>query len=257
MEIVRHIDSQPSKHWDRDTLNVYIFKDVLDEKMFNLVERAVLQLLDQHKTVTYATHRTSFTFEGQNKRIVTHKQNDRDQEIVYDMTFEKDWWYQTNDTVKEWSEEYLKRNINPVFYKFIKFIEQQPPFNEDPGCWIPFRWHLNVLKYSKFLSVHTDMNEQYFNTTSTAEARARTVTFYLQDHTEGYGGEFWTYTGFVYKPKINSAISINGNSCLHGVNANMNPDGKPRLAFSIRWCHKDDFYLPGSPDKTLYKLDFD
>jgi hypothetical protein len=115
---------------------------------------------------------------------------------------------------------------------------------------------MNILDYSKFLLIHTDMNDQYFNTPSTAEARARTLTFYLQDHVDGYGGEFWTDTGFVYKPMRNTALSINGNSCLHGVNANMNPDGKPRLAFSIRWCHKDDLYLPGSIDKALYKLDF-
>jgi hypothetical protein len=78
----------------------------------------------------------------------------------------------------------------------------------------------------------------------------------MQDHIEGYGGEFYTDTGFVYKPKRNSVLSINGNSCLHGVSANMDPAGKPRLAFSTRWCHKDDFYLPGHPDKTLYKLEF-
>jgi len=256
MEIERFVADSPSKHWDKDILNAYIFRDVFDEKTFTQIKRAVLQLLDQHKTVTYAIHRTTFSYEGQSKRIVTHQQNGRDQEVVYDMTFEKDWWYQTNDTVKNWSDEYLRRNINPVFYKFLKFFETQPPFNEDPGCWIPFRWHINFLDYSKFLLIHTDMNDQYFSTPSTAQARARTLTFYLQDHVEGYGGEFWTDTGFVFKPKSNTALSINGNSCLHGVNANMNPDKKPRLAFSIRWSHKDDLYLPGHPSNSLYKIEF-
>ena len=31
-------------------------------------------------------------------------------------------------------------------------------------------------------------------------------------------------------------------------------DGKPLLAFTVRWAHKDDLYLPGHPDKTLYNL---
>ncbi len=256
LEIEHFVDTVRSEHWDKDSLNVYIFKNVFSDQTYAQLERAVLQLLNQHKKVTFATHRTSFKFEGQSKRIVSHKQNNRDQEVVYDMTFEKDWWYQTNDTIKVWSDEYLKNNINPVFYKYLKFFEDQPPFNEEPGCWIPFRWHMNVLEHSQFLLMHTDMNDQYLNTFSTAEARGRTLTFYMQDHIEGYGGEFCTDTGFVYKPKKNSVLSINGNSCLHGVNANMDPSGKPRLAFSTRWCHKDDLYLPGHPDKALYKLEF-
>lgn len=256
LEIEHFVDPVRSKHWDKDILNVYMFKNVFNDQLYSQIERAVLQLLDQHKKVTFATHRTSFKFEGQTKRIVNHKQNDRDQEVVYDMTFEEEWWYQTKDTIKEWSEQYLKSNVNPVFYRYLKFFEDQPPFNEEPGAWIPFRWHINVLEHGKFLLLHTDMNDQYLNTHSTAEARARTLTFYMQDHIEGYGGEFWTDTGFIYKPKKNSVLSINGNSCLHGVNANMDPSGKPRLAFSTRWCHKDDLYLPGHPDKALYKLEF-
>ena len=41
---------------------------------------------------------------------------------------------------------------------------------------------------------------------------------------------------------------------MHGVNSNMNPDKKPRLAFTTRWAHKDDLYLPGDPNNAMYKL---
>lgn len=256
MEIERFVADQPSKHWNKGTLDAYIFRDVFDDRYFSQLKRAVLQLLDGHKKVTYATHRTTFNYDGQSKRLVSHKQNDRDQEVVYDMTFEREWWYQTKDTIKEWSEEYLRRNVNPIFYKFIKFFEQQPPFSEDKDCWIPTRLHINVLEYGKFLLIHADMNDQYFNTTSMSDARGRSLTFYMQDYVEGYGGEFWTDIGFIYKPKRNSVLSVNGNECLHGVNANMDPNGKPRLAFSTRWCHKDDLYLPGDPNKSLYKVEF-
>jgi hypothetical protein len=104
--------------------------------------------------------------------------------------------------------------------------------------------------------LHADMNDQYFNTPGAETARARSLTFYLQDHVEGWGGEFWTDTGFIYKPKQNTAIAINGNEALHGINANMRPDKKPRLAFTTRWAHKDDLYLPGHPDKAMYKLEW-
>ena len=78
---------------------------------------------------------------------------------------------------------------------------------------------------------------------------------YLYNHIEGEGGEFYTHNGFVYKPKENEAISINGNAVLHGVNSNMNSN-IPRLAFSVRWVHKDDLYLPGHPDKSMYTQEF-
>ena len=54
----------------------------------------------------------------------------------------------------------------------------------------------------------------------------------------------------------NEGVLINGNASFHGINSNMNPNKTPRLAFTVRWAHKDDLYLPGSPDKALYKIDF-
>lgn len=254
LEIQHYVEEFPSKHWDSRHFNAHIYKNVFDEKFFNLLKRAVLNLLD-NKHLTFATHRTTFNFEGESKKIVSHRQNSREQEVVFDMTFEKDWWYQSKDTVKDWSNEYLRRNVNPVFYKYLHFFQNQYPYNEEPNVWIPFRMHINVLKYSRFLALHLDMNEQYF-TVPAEDARAKSLTYYFDDHIDGYGGEFWTDTGFVFKPKRNHAISINGNETLHGVCANMNPNGLPRLAFTVRWAHKDDLYLPGSPDKAMYKLEW-
>jgi hypothetical protein len=94
------------------------------------------------------------------------------------------------------------------------------------------------------------MADRVFNTPSSNLARARTLTFYLHDHVNGEGGELYTHNGYVYKPKQNEAISINGNAVFHGVNSNRSHT--PRLAFSVRWIHKDDLYLPGDPDKSMY-----
>jgi hypothetical protein len=82
------------------------------------------------------------------------------------------------------------------------------------------------------------------------------LTFYLHDHVQNCGGELYSLSGYVYEPKQNEAISINGNGAVHGVNSNMSKDKKPRLAFTVRWAHKDDLYLPGSPEKSMWSIDF-
>ena len=87
------------------------------------------------------------------------------------------------------------------------------------------------------------------------DARMKSLTCYFGE--VGLGGEFWAPTengGFVYKPKSNTAIMFNGNQIHHGVTANMDPSTEIRLAFSTRWVHKDDLYLPGHPDKHLYNV---
>lgn len=244
-----------SKHWLKYPFTAHLYKNVVDDKFYELIKRAMLQTLEKN-TLTYATHRTNFNFEGENLKIVSHKQNGREQQVIYDLTFQKDWWYQTPDTVKAWSDEYLKRNINPVFYKYLKIFEGLPPYSDEPDCWIPYRMHVNILTYGKSLNIHLDMNEQYFKTGDPVTARANSLTYYLEDHVEGYGGELWSETGFVFKPMRNHAIAINGNKSLHGVTANMNPNGLPRLAFTTRWAHKDDLYFPGHPDKAFYKLEW-
>lgn len=253
MDIQYVVSEKMSRHWDECHFTAYVYKNVFDDKFYSLLKRTVLQTLSRN-TVTYATHRTNFNFEGENLKIVSHKQNNREQQVIYDLTFEKDWWCQTPDTAKSWGDEYIKRNVNPVFYKYLKFFENHPPYSDEPGNWIPFRMHINLLTYGKFLSAHTDMNNQYFKN-DRAESRANSLTYYFEDHIEGYGGELWSDTGFVFKPKCNHAVAINGNKALHGVSANMNPNGLPRMAFTVRWAHKDDLYFPGGPDKAFYKLE--
>ena len=227
---------------------------MFEDKFVDSLQQAVVQLLENNKRLTYLTHRTTFSFEGKKKDIISHKQNARTQQVVYDLTFENDWWNQTSDTVKQWADSYIYNNINPIFTKYIKVCETLPPFVDEPNCWIPFRWHINILEYTNFLSLHQDMQDACFNTKNSSGARGRALTFYLQDHIPEHGGEFWTENGFAYTPKRNTILSINGNQCLHGVSTNMNPDGKPRLAFTTRWAHKDDLFLPGDINKSIYNL---
>lgn len=256
MELEKYVDTIPSKHWGWNVFQANIYKDIFDDRTLNTLEKTVRAQLS-NKTVTYATHRTTFNLEGSQKRIVSHKQNGREQQVVYDITFDSDYWHQTNDTIKAWSDNYIRENVSPVFYKYLKFFEGQQPFSDEPNCWIPFRLHINVLTYTKFLLIHMDSNDQYYNTNKAEDARAYSLTFYFENMLPEHGGEIYTDTGFSYRPQRNSAVCINGNGCLHGVAANMNPNQEPRLAFTVRWAHKDDLYLPGHPNKTLYKLDFE
>lgn len=250
--------SLPSKHFNKKNFNVITYKDIFDSIFYNKLKNSV-QSLFGNNTLTYKTHRTNFNFDDQNFKIVSHKQNAREQQVVFDLTFESDYYFQTKDSIKTWADKFLLENLNPVFFKYLKFFENQEPFNKEPNKWIPIRWHSNILAYTNFLTLHYDMASYIFNTNNSLEARAYSVTFYLYDHEEGMGGEFWSENGFVYKPKQNTAICVNGNCILHGVTENVNPDSdkrNPRLAFTTRWAHIDDLYLPGHPDKSLYKLDF-
>lgn len=243
----------PLNHWDRPLLEGWIYTDVFEDKFFKTLKLTSENILNKPAHLTYATHRTNFNFEGKNLKVVSHKQNGREQEVIFDLTFEEQWWHQSSDTIKSWADAFILKTQSPIVYKAIKIIEQNPPFVDNPDNWVCYRWHMNFLPYNKFMSLHIDGNNQYYKMPVNC-ARARSVTFYFNDHVEGNGGEFWSDCGFVYKPKSNSAININGNKVPHGVTANMNSE--TRLAFTLRFGHKDDLYLPGHPDKSFNKLEF-
>lgn len=257
--MVPKIVTAPSKHFYQNNLTAHIYENVLEEKEYNKLKNNIELLFKTNKNLTYKTHRTNFNFNNKNHKIVSHSQNAREQQVPFDLSFELEYWHQTKETIKNWSRKYFLNNLNPIFFKYLNFFEKQKPFADEPDSWIPIRWHSNILAYSNLLTLHVDMNSALFKTENSYVARAYSLTFYMFDHEEGKGGEFWSENGFVYKPKQNSALCVNGNGIMHGVTENNNPDSEkinPRLAFTTRWAHIDDLYLPGHPDKCLYKLDF-
>ena len=256
MQIEHITRDKPNPHFSiQESLDAYIYTDVYTDIQYSKLEQTILSQLDNPNTNTYKTHGTSFSHQNKKFHVISHKQNDRKQLVVYDLTFEKDYWHQTKDTIHDWSWQHLRTNIHPLFYRHLNILKNLEPFADEPDAWVPYRWHFNYNTYTKYLALHTDMANTYFNTPSSHTARARSVTFYLFDHVDGAGGEFYTLNGdFVYRPKKNEALCINGNGIIHGVNSHMGIDGKPRLAFTVRWAHKGDLYLPGHPDKTLYNL---
>ena len=244
MQIEHITKDKPNPHWSiQNSLNAYIYTDVYSDQLYNKIEQTVLSQLDNPNTDTYKTHATTFSHNNKKFHVSKHKQNDREQLVVYDLTFEKDYWHQTIDTIHDWSWQYLQNNIHPLFYRHLTTFKNLEPFADEPDSWIPYRWHFNYNLYTKYLALHTDMADTYFNTPNSWAARGKSVTFYLHDYIEDGGGEFYTLGGdFVYRPKKNQALCINGNGITHGVNSTMTDDGKPRLAFTVRWAHKDDLY---------------
>lgn len=243
-------------HFGKKSLRGFIYTDVFEPSFFRTIQNTVSSHLISQDKKTYLTHGTTFNLNNNQVKIISNNPNGREQVVLYDLSFEKEWYYQTSDTIKDWSDDILKRSISPVFYKCIKVVEELEPFNSTRNDWIFYRTHLNYLAHKKLLSVHCDGGPQLTNvkndpyTVDHIEARMYSITFYLYDHIPNKGGEFFSPYGFVYKPKSNTAIAINGHQAFHGVTQNLNED--PRLAFTMRLAHKDDLFLPGSPDKFLY-----
>jgi 2OG-Fe(II) oxygenase superfamily len=253
-ETVYYKEDIAYKHWNEDKLEAYIHKNVLSDNLFEAIKKNVKSILNT-STDTFLTHNTIFSLNNQTKKIISHKQNAREQHVIFDLTFDSEYYFQTVDTIKEWTINKLQYSISPVFYKFIKIIENLEPFKNNLGVYLPLRQHINVLKYGSYLGYHRDTSNAHFKTADLSKARCYSLSFYLEDHIEGYGGELYTLNNFVYKPVANSAIVFNGNQIMHGVTQNKNPNKTTRLAFTIRYAHKDDLFLPGHPDKHLWKME--
>lgn len=171
---------------------------------------------------------------------------------IFDVTQGRDYYYQTADTVYKWADDQARDSLPPIFYKVIKLVEGLGALADDPGKWVALRSHINVHEWEHCLEAHVDQDPSLFSGTY-EDSRQYSVTVYLDELS--LGGEFWadTDTGFVYKPRTNTALMIPGNKFTHGVNANMDEHKRPRKAFTVRFAHVDTLYLPGHPDKYLYK----
>lgn len=252
-------ESLKTEHYGRVALQGFICYDVFEPPFFNVLKNSISSILAHEDTKTYLTHSTTFKVGAETRKILSHAQNGREQIVIYDISFLKDYYHQTNETISDWADSTIKNSISPIFYKCITTIKNLKPFVDAPNDWIFYRLHLNYLEHGKYLAYHLDSAPQLTNvklspyTTDHRDARMYSTTFYLYDHKEGLGGEIWTPYGFVFKPKSNSLITINGHQAVHAVTQNL--DTTPRMAFTIRVAHKDDLFLPGHPSKFLYNVE--
>lgn len=251
MECYKFSEDNTFNHYNNERLNGYLYENVFDNNLFVALKNQVERIFYNSTTHTFLTHTTIFSVGDESKKIISHAENDRKQHVLFDLSFEPEYYYQTVNSIVSWSNQKIKNSLSPVFTKCIQTFNNCEPMNKDE--WICFRLHLNVLEFENFLSMHFDTGNLMYNTRNSQSARAFSVTYYLDDHIPGCGGELFSVNGFNYKPKKNCAIAINGNSVMHGVNANNHPDKKTRLAFTMRFAHIQDLFLPGHPDKCLYK----
>jgi hypothetical protein len=239
--------------YNLNSLNGYIVYDFLTDSLFNQIKKHTIEIFKHSTTNTFLTHTTQFTHNNQKIKLGASNESKRYQNVIFDFTLERDWYFQTEDTINDYINQRML-DISPLFQKFIKEVKKIPPFSDEPNRWVCYRQHLNVMDKHGLLALHLDGAPTQFKTSSPIESRSASVTFYMHDHIEGKGGELWSVNGFVFKPKSNSMVVLtSGSSCFHGVTANMND--RVRLGFTTRWAHIDDLFLPGHPDKCLYKID--
>jgi len=252
LEISHFTESYNKNIQGSSRLTGYLFDNLFDIRYFHLIQRHINQIVNLSSKITYLTHNTSFSYEDKDINLGSNLHSNREQNIIYDLTFNSEYYLQTKDTIKEWSTKKIQNSVSPIFQKCINELQKLPPIKENPNDWIFYRCHVNYLPYLKYLSLHYDGSPILFNTNSPKDARMFSFTHYLHDSLEGFGGELWSVNGFVYKPKQNAALMINGNQVLHGVTQNKHTEA--RLAFTMRIVHKDDLYLPGHPSKWLYDV---
>lgn len=236
------------KHYENSQIEGYIYKELFPSNLFLSIKDAIKSCIDNKDTKTFLMSGTEIVFNDKKIKLLDHQQNEREQIVLIDQSFEKDWYYQTVDTIKDWSDNVLKEKLNPHILYTLHHIEKFEPFNNKD--YVFNRIHINYLEPGKMLGLHKDGGQLIYNSSKTHTNYS--ITIYLYDHVEGLGGEFWTPCGFVYKPKSNTALVVNGQNAVHGVTQNIS--NTPRLAFTIRAAHKSSLYLPGHPDKFLWDV---
>lgn len=236
------------KHYDNKHLEGYIYKQLFPSNLFSDIKTAIKAIIENRNTKTYMMSGTEIVLNNTKFKLFNHTQNDREQIVLLDQSFEKEWYYQTIDTIKDWSDSNLREKLNPHVLYTIRLLEQLEPFNSKE--YVFHRIHINYLEPGKMLGLHKDGGQLIFNADKSHQNYS--VTIYLYDHIEGLGGEFWGPCGFVYKPVANTALVVNGQDASHGVTQNISE--VPRLAFTLRASHRSRLYLPGHPDKFLWDV---
>lgn len=236
------------KHYDNEQLEGYIYKNLFPSNLFPYIQTAIKALVDNRNTKTYMMSGTEIVLNNKKIKLFDHQQNDREQIVLIDQSFEKEWYFQTIDTIKDWSDKNIREKLTPHISYALHQIEKLEPFSTKE--YVFNRIHINYLEPGKMLGLHKDGGQLIFN--SDKSHKNYSITVYLYNHNDGLGGEFWSPCGFVYKPKANTALVVNGQYATHGVTQNISDI--PRLAFTVRASHKSSLYLPGHPDKFLWDV---
>lgn len=231
----------PSKIW--------VYNDFLDEET-----RIYINDYIKHRTngkwKQNINERRSFVFQGQNIKLCGLSTY-RAYQVLWSLSQNQEYFHQTNDTIADWSEEYLNKNLDPGCRLMIQSARNAAPFNGDKN-WIPFRGIINILPAGENLEAHLDADDQVIDT---EVSQVHSFTYYANG---ANGGDFWAHDKydeeFRYSPNANDALIIQGTGTYHGVSK---VKENTRLCMTIRFIHADDLILHGHPDKFLWKPNFE
>lgn len=236
-------------YWNQPPLNGFIYKNLVDPQHLHNLKKELYHIVAESNKVTFLTNTSVIRHEGKEFKLGLNSYNNRYQNVLYDISFHPDYWYQTNETVFDWGLNIIDKTLSPNFLKFVYKMCNLEPFTNKQ--YIPYRLHINYLPQDEGLGVHLDCHPMLFKE-EFENINQYSLTFYTEDSLEDQGGEIYTINGWSYKPKANTAIAMNGHQVGHGVT--YNTSSSPRLAFTTRWAHINDLFLPGHPDKHVWKV---
>jgi hypothetical protein len=216
--------------------DLWLHKNVLDNNHLESLRHYLMSIKDHEKATfegrTMNYNGSSFKLIGTNHYRTYSK--------LWDLSFTKEFWDQTNDTVVAWAERNYSNHMHPAIRLLAGKIRNLEPFAGKD--WIIMRGIFNILEPGTELSPHVDANPYIYNRIT---SKVYSATYYI-DVEDSEGGEFWDERGFFYKPKNNELLINIGNSVLHGVRAS----NKLRLGITMRFYNPADLILGR---KLMYK----
>jgi hypothetical protein len=242
------------RYTSETVLTGYLIEDIFTDHEFQILNR----FWEQSSSKGIDWDKSIYYYKGKARGVANQRTfSERYDRKIVDLPEKEEWQHQTPESVYEWSYDQISKNVNPIIMRLIDRLVNCKPLVDEKDKWVPQRIILNRMDVGQNLGAHFDSEPSYYNCRM-EEVRQYSVTMYLNELS--HGGEFWIdsnieagYPGFYYKPKPNTAFIFNGGYTWHGVNENQDKDGQSRRAFTIRFAHIDSLYLPGSPDKHLYK----
>lgn len=179
-------------------------------------------------------------YNGNNYRLADTREHRRYHKL-WNLSYEPDYWKQTNASVSKWYEEKSKDIVPHVLRYLTNLILKKTPFLDSKDKWIPVRGIYNLLEPNVALDPHIDGNIYIAN------GPTYSATYYID--VDGDGGEFWDNRGFYHKPSNNSLLINIGSQSIHGVRKS----NKFRSGITIRFVKDKDLILTGDPDTLMYK----
>lgn len=230
----------PSKFW--------VYSDFLDENSKEYINNYIY-----HRSIgnfqQNLNEKRSFVLNGENINLCGLFSY-RAYQILWSMAQDPEYFHQTNDSIANWANNYVNKNLDPACRLLINEARKAEPFNNDPN-WIPFRGIVNILPEGMNLEAHLDADDQIIDMD---KSQYHSFTYYSNG---GNGGDFWAFdkndNEWRYSPNPNDALILQGTGIYHGVTT---VKENTRLCMTIRFIHADDLILHGHPDNFLWKPNF-